>query len=190
MQRLIVLFALLLAACATVRQPPLVLPSLQLAPGAFGQSVSLVQRLRLEQAGINRLTSRPTAPRTLDAILEIDPDRVQLAGIAFEQRVLTILWDGHKLRENRHPFLPAEIDAARVLRDVQLVYWPLESVAAALPAGWSVAEQGESRSLSYGGEARVTVTYRGRPRWVGQAEIDNKVEGYKLTIDSTVQAGS
>ncbi|GAB3246139.1 DUF3261 domain-containing protein [Chitinimonas naiadis] len=190
MRQLIVLLALLLTACATAPKERLTLPELRLAPSAFGRSVSLVQRLTLERVDINAQVNRFNTPRTLQALLEIDSTVVQLAGIAFEQRVLTMVWDGSHLKEDRHPFLPPEVDAAHVLRDVQLVYWPLPAIVAALPAGWTVEDSGPQRLLSYGGKVQVRVYYQGEPRWAGKTEIDNRLEGYRLTIDSTPQAGS
>ena len=83
--------------------------------------------------------------------------------------------------------LPDAVDGARVLRDVQLVYWPLAAVAAALPTGWAVVDTPAGRSLSFEGQPQVQIDYSGTPRWKGRATLDNRREGYRLTIESSVQ---
>ncbi len=180
MQRIVmVLLCVLLMACTSEPQR-LHLPALQLAPAAFGGNVSLAQQLTLSKVS----TAEPMPTRRIDAQLEIDEGQVRLAGLALGQRVLTLRWNGEKLDSERHPLLPEEVDATRVLRDIQLVYWPAEAIQVALPQGWHLRDERQQRVLSFDGVAQVSIRYAGEPRWIGQATIDNRLEQYRLEIDS------
>lgn len=182
---------LLLVACAQTPPPaPLPqLPSLQLSPASFGASLSLAQRLTVQQLP-DAAARRPAPEHSLEAQLEIEPAELRLAAFALNQRVLTLRWDGRELQAQRHRMLPEEVDAARVLRDVQLVYWPLAAVAAALPAAWQVSDEEGRRSLRFEGRLQVQIDYAGTPRWQGVAELDNRREGYRLRIESAQLGGS
>ena len=126
---------------------------------------------------------------SIDVLLELDPARIRLAGFVMNQRVLTLDYDGKTLHSQRHPLLPTEVDAAHVLRDVQLVYWPASALQAALPPGWTLDESERARVLrSRDGSAVVTIRYAaGAPRWIGTAELDNAAEHYRLRIESALQ---
>jgi hypothetical protein len=178
--------ALLLAglvACATPPRPPPAapgepLPELRLAPAALGATVSLSQRLVFAHE------ADPGGPRSLEALLEVDPALLQLAGFAMGQRILTLRWNGATLDEERDPRLPAQFQSAPVLRDVQLVYWPADAVRAALPSGWTLEDGPGQRTLSKNGREWVTVRYNGEPRWEGRTQLTNLSEHYRLTIES------
>ncbi|MCP3140993.1 DUF3261 domain-containing protein [Pyxidicoccus xibeiensis] len=188
MRRLIPTLALLcLTACATARPravaPEVELPVLGLSPASFGTSVDLTQRLSFAH------DADPDGPRSLEALVEIDPAALRLAGFALGQRVFTLRWDGTALDEERDPRLPAQFQSRQVLRDVQLVYWPAEAVRAALPPGWTLEEGPGRRVLLQGGREWLTVRYGGEPRWVGRAELVNLAEHYRLTIESSPTEG-
>lgn len=178
MRPLILLAALLLAACQTL-PPPARMPALQIAPAAFGAELSLAQRLTVTDAPDD--PDGAVTERQLDSLLQVDAQRLQLAGLALGQRVLTLQWDGRELQVRRHPLLPAAVDPARVLRDIALVFAPLPALRAALPEGWTLDEAGHERQLRQAGELRLTVRYLdGRAR----VEIDNRAEHYQLRIES------
>jgi hypothetical protein len=166
--------ALLLAACSTKEEVPARL-GLRLAPGALGETISVQQHLTVQRAG---------STNDLDAALEVDPARVSLVGLAMGMRVLSLEFDGKELTEWRHPMLPAQVRAADVLEDVQLTLWPLADIARALPAGWTIEEQGLRRTLRREGEVVATIDYSGTPRWKGKAVLDNIRYKYRLTIES------
>lgn len=199
----LVLLSLLLACCASkpdISPSALQMPEIKLAPSALGASISLAQRLTLVNTGSPDINARPQAQRTLDALLEIDSDSVRLAGFAMSQRVLTLAWDGKALNSTRHFLLPAEVNADKVLRDIELSYWPAEAIRAVLPSDWTLLDVGSDksddkkndavneRSLRYKGETQVLIHYSATPRWAGRAELDNRLEHYRLTIESTVQS--
>ncbi|AXQ29290.1 DUF3261 domain-containing protein [Solimonas sp. K1W22B-7] len=179
MRCLSLLLALLLASCAALRPAPpptpQELPPLWLSPAAFGSSVQLAQRLLVEAGGTRH---------GLDALLEIDPQQVQLAGLVGGRRVVTLRYDGGTPTVDRIAGLPAVIDEHRVLRDLQLTYWPAEAVRGALPAGWTLAEEPGARRLYREGQVTIEIRYGGQPRWLGHTEFDNLQQHYRLLIDS------
>lgn len=184
MRGLMVLMLALLSAC-TSQEPAISLPLLRLAPAAFATTMplSLSQRLTVTPLPASRGETNSPA-KNLDALLEINPDQVQLAGFALGQRILTVSWDGQSLTSSRHALLPKEVDEQRVLRDVQLVYWPLATIQAALPAGWALSEESGVRTLTQGPHTIITIRYHAEPRWAGQTELENTLEHYRLVIDS------
>lgn len=170
---------LLLAACASVPSQSARL-SLRLAPSTLGASIARQQHLTVEREG--RIEE-------LDAALEIDESHLQLVGLAFGQRVMTISYDGRELKSWRHLMLPSQVQPEDVLRDIQLTLWPAEEIRKALPAGWRLEDDGLRRTL-YLADAPVTVIrYQAMPRWAGTVVLENLRYQYRLTIQS-VPAGS
>ena len=173
--------AVLLTACAHVPPPPDV-PLLHLAPAQLGRDVMLAQRLTV--LALPDAAAAAVAERSLDVQLQADAQQVQLAGIAMNQRVLRMAWDGRELRVERHALLPAEVDPERILRDLQLACWPLDAVRAALPPGWTVTDAGTARGLSYDGAEQVRVEGAAQACRSGVITIDNRREGYRLRVES------
>lgn len=170
----ILLAAVLLAGCSTA-PAPIARLGLKLAPAALNETFSVQQHLTVERNG-----------RTdeLEAALEVDPAQVQLVGLALGQRVLTVSYDGKELKTWRHVMLPRQVRAEDVLEDVQLTLWPAEAIAASLPAGWTIHEQGLERTLSLDGKVVASITYSGMPRWSGTVVFDNRRYGYRLTVQT------
>ena len=170
--------AMLLSACATTAPPPAARLGLKLAPSALGESISVQQHLRVERNGRSD---------ELDVALEVEPQRLEMVGLALGQRVLSLSYDGTELKSWRHVMLPSQVKAEDVLEDMQLTLWPVAAVRAALPAGWEVEEQGLRRTLSLNGETVMVINYSGMPRWSGKLVLDNLRYQYRLTIESELQ---
>lgn len=176
--------ALLLAACAAT--PPATAPTaaptrlhLQLAPATLGVSLSLQQHLTVERAG-----------RTdeIDTVLEIEPDHLNLVGLAFGQRVMTLAYDGKELKTWRHFMLPKEVQGEDVLQDVQLTLWPAAAIRTALPEGWTLEENDMRRTLLQDHEVVTQIDYPDRKAWGGKVVLSNLRYHYKLTIQSVLTA--
>ena len=182
--------ALVCSGCALTPATAPEVPVLHLAPSALGQNLNLVQRLTIKKLPDAARSSLGGSEHSLDVLLQIDQANLKLAAFALGQRVLTLSWDGHQLDSSRHPLLPVAVGAEEVLRDIQLVYWPPAAIRQALPADWTVADIGSTRTLSFQQQPEVVVSYSAVPAWTGRAELDNRAEGYRLVIESAVQDGS
>lgn len=178
MQRLIVSLVLAglgaLAGCASAPSPVRdahATPQLRLAPALLGRTLNLQQHLTLQAPGHDQ---------QLDVLLEADAAHVQMAMVAMGQVAARLSWDGSTLDESKAPWWPQAVSGARILSDLQLTLWPVAAIQAALPAGWTLVEDGNVRTLAQGGEV-VTVITRRSPLLV---ELDQRRDHFKLTIES------
>lgn len=171
-----VLSVSLLTACAHRAPGPAAvqLPALRLQPAALGTALALQQRLRFVFG---------TQQRELDALLEADAAEVRLAVQALGQSGVRLQWDGRQLQQQRAPWLPAAVRGERVLDDLQFALWPLDAIREALPAGWTVEEQGGVRQLKQGGTAWLISTQSS----VHTIRLENRAEGYRLDIETLQQ---
>jgi hypothetical protein len=173
---------LLLGACATPPRPSptLHLPALRLTPASLGGELALAQQLRFE-----RLDGSTSGAQTIDALLEADAHSVRVAGLALGRRVLRLQWDGQTLDAQVDPGLADRIQPAQVLRDLQLVWWPVAEIRLALPAGWVLEASDHIRTLRHGRTPGLRID-------LGQLSADgsgtlvlaNQLEGYRLVIRS------
>ena len=164
---------LLLGACVHApRKPAVALPALQLPPAALGQTLALQQRLQFHFGN---------QARSMDALLEVDPDEVRLVVQALGQVGVRLQWDGKTLQQQRAPWLPPTVRAERVLDDLQFTLWPVDAIRTALPAGWSVRDNGKTRELLHGEQVWLSLTRVDAAHW----RLDNRAEGYQLDIAST-----
>jgi hypothetical protein len=170
----LVALALVTPGCALTSPQPARL-GLKLAPATLGASISVQQQIRVERGG--RVDN-------LQAVLEVDTERLDLVGLTLEQRVLSLHYDGRVLQSWRHPLLPAELRGEDVLEDLQLALWPAEAIRQALPSGWRMEEQGRRRTLSLGDQPVMVIDYSGEPRWIGKIDLTNLRYHYRLTIES------
>lgn len=177
--------ALLLSACSTAPSSPTTPPApsarlhLQLSPASLGASISLQQHLTVERAG--RIDE-------IDTVLEIEPDHLDLVGLAFGQRVMSLHYDGKELKTWRHFMLPKEVQGEDVLQDVQLTLWPAAAIRAALPPGWELEENDLQRTLLLDREVIARIDYPDRKAWGGKVVLTNFRYLYKLTIQSVATA--
>lgn len=178
----ILLLAASLATATGCRHAPaqaaataLATPALRLPPSALPRPLALQQRLTFVHGGRRE---------TVDALVESDADGTRLVIHAQGQVALRLDWDGKDLKQQRAPWLPAALDGERVLTDLQLVYWPVAAISAALPPGWTLAEEGGRRVLRKDGEAVATVDYP-QP---SHARLEQRALGYALDIESSEAA--
>lgn len=172
------LVSALAAGCAasTPLSLPTTLPPLRLPPAALGAArYELSQRL-----SVTPLQQPDAPPQQVDVQLQLDASGLRLAGFAYGQRVLLMQWDGAALQVQRHPQLPDEVDANRMLRDLCLVFWPAEAVRAALPEGWHWVDADGVQSLQQGDATWLTMRRSGKRT----VEVINTAEGYRLLIES------
>ncbi len=168
------LFTIIVVGCAVSTQQRGRL-GLKLPPATLGASISLRQHLSVEREG---------QIDELEAALEVDPQRLDLVGLALGQRVLTLHYDGETLQSWRHSRLPAQLRDEDVLEDLQLTIWPVDAIRAALPAGWRIEESDLRRTLLMHDVPVMVIDYSGQPRWIGKIELSNLRHHYRLMIQS------
>ncbi len=166
-----------LGACAAFSGGSLpALEGWRLSPASLGASVRLVQQIRAESDG---------AAWHFQAVLEVSPDRLTLVGLSgFDRRVLTVRFDGVEFAEETDSRVPAGLRGARILQDLQLVYWPAAAIAAALPAGFRLEEDGGERRLLRDGTVVVRIRCADPTRLRGRCEYEAPARGHRLAIDS------
>jgi hypothetical protein len=168
----------LFAGCASGFSPATSEPArlgLKLAPATLGVSINLQQHLSVEREG--RIDE-------LDTAVEVDPDRLDMVGLALGQRIFTLHYNGRELQSWRHPLMPLQLRGEDVLEDLQLTLWPADAIRQALPAGWRLEESGRHRTLLLDGAPVMVIDYSGEPRWSGKIELTNLRYRYRLTIQS------
>jgi hypothetical protein len=171
---LIALGSLIIGGCAVPAHQSGRL-GLKLAPSALGESISVQQHLTVERNG--RVDE-------IEAVLEVDPRRLDLVGLVLGQRVLTLHYDGQILNAWRHPLFPPEVRDEDILEDLQLILWPADAVRQALPGGWRIEEKDKRRILLSEQTPVTVINYSGEPRWNGKIELSNLRYQYRLIIQS------
>jgi hypothetical protein len=173
LRSLLLVGSLLLAACAdnAPRESagaPFNL-DLQLSPASLGHELALQQQLNFHFG---------QQQRTLDALLEADPNEVRLEIQSMGQSALRLRWDGKHLEQHRAAWLPPALRGEQVLSDLQLAQWPVSAIRAGLPPGWNLLEDRGSRVLRHGDTTVTTVRYPAPDR------IEIERAGFRLSIVS------
>jgi hypothetical protein len=125
---------------------------------------------------------------TLRTAIEVNAAGLEVVGVsATGQRLFTARYDGTKISAEKSPFVPASLDPARVLADMQLALWPLPAVQAAFAGrGLAVSEPfAGMRRLMRGDRLLAEVHYAGADPWSGRLWFVNFEFDYSLTIDTT-----
>lgn len=151
-----------------------------LPPEALGMSVRAVQQWHILSGGRSWL---------ILSVLDVSPHGLTLVGLSgFGSRVITLRYNGVGLHEERHPRVAGELEGARILRELQLIYWPKDAVLHALPRGWHVEDTGAERIVMNTDGIVVHIRCEGEDRWQGHCVYEDRRSGYRLTIDSVVEA--
>lgn len=166
---LLPLAALCLAGCVHVPRPPAELP-LRLSPASLGRELALQQRMTVTAHG---------RTQQFDVVIEADAAAVRLAVLALGQTMARLDWDGHELVETRVRGWPDTVTASIVLRDLQLVHWPLAAIQPALPLGWTLQTDAEGRHVRLAGRTMIRVRYPAPET----AELENLGAGYHLRLE-------
>ena len=163
-----------LGACATRAPAPAATPFAALPPASYGGTVRAEQRLTLSLRG---------GPSTLQAFVEIAPERITLVGAgALGQRVLSLTYDAAGLREDGSSDAAA---AEQALRDLQLVAWPLETLQRAMVPPWRVEEpRPGTRQVWRGEQVWAEIHYAGASAWDGRSWLVNLEQRYTLDVES------
>lgn len=166
--------ALLAAGCASMKPRPSDPGLFLLKPADAGFSATLTQVLTVSK-GVS-------ASVDVMAVVEISPESVKLAALGpMGNRVLSLEWDGKKLKQERDLTLPKEFPAELILRDMMLAYWSEASLREALPSHWDLRIDKHRREFFKNGNSVIAITYFGDP-FKDPIDFEHKALGYKLHI--------
>jgi hypothetical protein len=174
------LSVLLLGGCATPPKPVGVQTWSPLPPASLGKPVTVTQVLRGAFGG---------REATLNCVVSVQPSKLLIVGTtAVGVRAFTVEFDGAAIQASAQPGMPQSFSGERLLNDVQLAYWPLAVLTAALDGTqWKVTEPASgTRRLRYG-ERLVAEVHYSEPAadpWQGRIWIVNLQYGYTLQLDS------
>jgi hypothetical protein len=150
---------------------------LQLSPASFGKAASFTQRLTV---------TTDLKSQTVDALLEVDATAIRIAFVSLGQTVGTLSWNGRDLQAQSTVPLPEALTAARVLTDIQLVWWPVDALKRGLPTAYTLDAGTSSRVLLKAGVPVATVRFEGTGSH-RKASLTHHGQ-YRLEIDSTEEA--
>lgn len=139
----IVLLSLLLTACNSW-SPRDRLPELPLlSPASLEQQWQVTQSVTLRPLSTGADNGYPS--QTLLAAWSATPERLDLAGLTpMGQTLLTLGYDGTKLSEFTSPLLPEEVSGRDILTQIQLAYWPVNTIQQALAGSdWQLEAAGD-----------------------------------------------
>jgi hypothetical protein len=124
---------------------------------------------------------------TLNCVVTVKDGAMTIVGLGtMGLRVFTIKYDGESTQFETSVPIPPQLTAERLLADLQLVYWPLATLAQPLQAsGWQVTEPAPgTRRLRHGNRLIAEVHYASADPWVGRSWLVNLEHGYTLSLES------
>ena len=197
-----------LSACETMNMPDLTMPDFSM-PDVFtstpAQTVMLDEGYEFtlpEQpwtdddaidvtqqvtANWKNTSSNETETGTFQARISLERDHARIVMIDdLGRRAIDIDWSTDALSVQTADWLPATLDARRMLADIVMVYWPLDVVRDALPRDLSIRETMGERTLRIDSNGRfyARIERPVRDVWQGFAKIRNERFGYVITIQS------
>jgi hypothetical protein len=165
-------FALLLPLMAGCAAPGLLLAPL--APRTLGRRVEQRQEVTFSYHGHTR---------SFQAALKVAPQNLTLIGLtAIGQRLFTLSWNGRAIRFKSSLNQLKHFEPKQVLADLELAYWPLPVLRAALPKNLRLETIGTARILWRGDTLLWFASSGGPDRWTTPVTIYNARRGYRLHI--------
>ena len=169
--RAVTLVALTLAVVGCAAPRPLLTP---MAPETLGAVVEVRQQITARFGGDTR---------TMQVALKVAPNDLTLIGLtAVGQRLFTLSWNGRHAELVSSVDQLEDMDPARILADLQLAYWPLPALRAALPDGLRLEQYGTARVLWRDSELLWVASSQTTERWTSTITLYNARIGYRLTI--------
>lgn len=126
----------------------------------------------------------PGRQETLLCVLELDKQRIAIAGLSNDGiSLFNLSYDGKTLALDKSPLLPAAFSPEFIIKDLQLVYWPLAELQKILPRQWRLEADNHHRRLYYKNELRVDVDYlQPDAAWAKTVAVTNHRHHYHLLI--------
>ena len=124
---------------------------------------------------------------TMNCVVTVKDGTMTVVGLsAMGLRVFTIRYDGTTTTVDNTLPVPPQLTPERLLADLQLVHWPLQTLAAPMrAAGWELTEPAPgTRRLRRDERVVAEVHYAGSDPWQGRTWLVNLEHGYTLNIES------
>jgi hypothetical protein len=117
-------------------------------------------------------------------VLELDQKHIAMAGLSSNGiSLFNLSYDGKKLALDKSPLLPENISPKSIIKDLQLVYWPIAELQKILPPRWSLKSSLKHRYLYYDGNSWADVEYSQVDAiWAKSVVLTNHRYHYKLNI--------
>lgn len=126
----------------------------------------------------------PGHEENLMCVLELDNRHIAMAGLSTDGvSLFNLHYDGKTVKLDKSPLLPERVSPELVVKDLQLVYWPLADLQKILPKQWQLVEAGNHRQLYFDNELAVDVTYlQPDALWAKTISLTNHRFHYQLHI--------
>lgn len=129
------------------------------------------------------IVQRDGAVRRLQVALKVAPAKLTLIGLtALGQRLFTLSWNGGHAKLQSTVDSTLDIDPIRILADLQLAYWPLAVLRAALPDRLHLDQYGTARVLWRDAKLLWFASSETADRWGSTMTLYNVSAGYRVTI--------
>jgi Protein of unknown function (DUF3261) len=172
-------YLLLLASLGGCSSLPIATVSVPIESLPMAQPIGPARRIVQEITAI-----WPGHQDTLLCVLELDKQHIAVAGLSRDGiSLFNLSYDGNKVAMEKSPFLPDNISPEIVIKDLQLVYWPLVELQKVLPSGWRLLADKHQRLLTFNNADHAHVTYPGpNDLWPKAAHLINQRYHYQLHI--------
>jgi Protein of unknown function (DUF3261) len=126
----------------------------------------------------------PGHEEILMCVLELDNRHIAVAGLSTDGvGLFNLNYDGKTVKLDKSPLLPDRVSPELVIKDLQLVYWPLADLQKIMPKHWRLVESGNHRQLNFDNELAVDVTYlQPDALWAKTISLTNHRFHYQLYI--------
>ena len=178
---LVLLLLLNLTACQHFGStlPPQIKPLLQLSTADLHREISVVQKVSANYQGHQQ---------SFIAQLEITKKELVMVGMTeFGATLFTLRYDNQTIDYQPSSLLKMPMDPGFLLSDLQLIFWPRESIQAAL-GNDLLLRQSEvapfERQLLIAGQEAITIHYTDKQRWLGKVSFQQRQNNYDLTIQT------
>jgi hypothetical protein len=165
-------------ACASVPRQPATPPRPLMSPASLGGDRVVNQVVRGAFGG---------REITFNCVVTVKGGKMTLVGLnSLGMRLFTVRYDGSAMTSETASEMPGALMPERLLADLQLVYWPLASLAKPMAeAGWQLSEPVTGiRRLRRGEQLVAEAHYSSEDPWRGRSWLVNFEYGYSLQIDS------
>lgn len=122
--------------------------------------------------------------------MEIDAQKMVLVGMGhMGSPVLNLVWDGRKLEATVSPLLQGDIHPGFLLRDMQLCFWPLETIRGGVKSpNWKIEESDDrlQRWVLFRDKKRIEIYYSSADHWQDTISFKHLAHGYSFQIETLV----